>query len=185
MTLAFKEPEGFIYRPEVNGPIKAYQSPMLDLNNPTTFESTVHFPPPLPLDKLIVLSEIQQKMNMGLESREGALRQLGEEFPDEKLEEIRSELIADAKADGALKLVQNQITSSIVSLTGMMPDGTPPPGMAPGDGTGPGPFGQPGVISPLEKDVLQELAQTQAELVTEAYGTKMPQRRTPDQDKEE
>jgi hypothetical protein len=185
MTLAFKEPEGFIYRPEVNGPIKKFQMPVLDLNNPVTFESTVHFPPPLPLDKLIVLSEIQQKMNMGLESREGALRQLGEEFPDEKLEEIRSELIADAKADGALKLVQNQIAASIVSLTGMMPDGTPPPGAVPGDGTGPGPFGQPGVISPLEKDVLQELAQTQVDLVTEAYGTKMPQRRTPDQDKEE
>jgi hypothetical protein len=67
----------------------------------------------------------------------------------------------------------------------MMPDGTPPPGAVPGDGTGPGPFGQPGVISPLEKDVLQELAQTQVDLVTEAYGTKMPQRRTPDQDKEE
>jgi len=185
MTLAFKEPEGFMYRPEVNGPIKKFQMPVLDLNNPVTFESTVHFPPPLPLDKLIVLSEIQQKMNMGLESREGALRQLGEEFPDEKLEEIRSELISDAKADGALKLVQNQIAASIVSLTGMMPDGTPPPGAVPGDGTGPGPFGQPGVISPLEKDVLQELAQTQVDLVTEAYGTKMPQRRTPDQDKEE
>ena len=185
MTLAFKEPEGFMYRPEVNGPIKKFQMPVLDLNNPVTFESTVHFPPPLPLDKLIVLSEIQQKMNMGLESREGALRQLGEEFPDEKLEEIRSELIADAKADGALKLVQNQIAASIVSLTGMLPDGTPPPGAVPGDGTGPGPFGQPGVISPREKDVLQELAQTQVDLVTEAYGTKMPQRRTPDQDKEE
>jgi hypothetical protein len=185
MTLAFKEPEGFMYRPEVNGPIKKFQMPVLDLNNPVTFESTVHFPPPLPLDKLIVLSEIQQKMNMGLESREGALRQLGEEFPDEKLEEIRSELISDAKADGALKLVQNQIAASIVSLTGMMPDGTPPPGAVPGDGVGPGPFGQPGVISPLEKDVLQELAQTQVDLVTEAYGTKMPQRRTPDQDKEE
>jgi hypothetical protein len=184
-TLAFKEPELFVWDPAKNGPIKKFQLPVLDLNDPTTFESTVHFPPPLPLDKLIVLNEIQSKMAMGLESREGALRQLGEEFPDEKLEEIRAELIADAKADGALQLVRNQIASSIASLTGILPDGTTPPGQDPGQGVGPGPTGQPGVISPLEEGVLQELQQTQVELVTEAYGTKIPQKRTPDSDKPE
>lgn len=184
-TLAFKEPEVFVYNPLVNGPIKNYQLPVLDLNSPTTFESTVHFPQPLPLDKLIVLSEIAQKMQMGLESREGALRQLGEEFPDEKLEEIRAELISDAKADGAIQLVRNQIAASIASLTGILPSGEAPPGSKPGDGTGPGPFGQPGVVSPAEGAVLDELAKLQAELVTEAYGTKMPMRRTPDEDKPE
>ena len=184
-TLAFKEPELFIWDQAKNGPIKKFQLPVLDLNDPTTYESTVHFPPPLPLDKLIVLNEIQSKMAMGLESREGALRQLGEEFPDEKLEEIRAELIADAKADGALQLVRNQIASSIASLTGILPDGTTPPGQDPGQGVGPGPTGQPGVISPLEEGVLQELQQTQVELVTEAYGTKIPQKRTPDSDKPE
>ena len=185
LTLAFKEPEVFTYNPLINGPIKPSQMPVLDPNDPLTYESAVHFPPPLPLDKLIVLNEISQKMQLGLESREGALRQLGEEFPDEKLEEIRAELIADAKADGALQLVKNQILSSIVSLTGMMPDGSMPEGSAPGDGTGPGPTGQPGVISPMEKGVLEELQQTQVDLVTEAYGTKIPQRRTPDEDKPE
>jgi hypothetical protein len=184
-TLAFKEPELFIWDQAKNGPIKKFQLPVLNLDDPTTYESTVHFPPPLPLDKLIVLNEIQSKMAMGLESREGALRQLGEEFPDEKLEEIRSELIADAKADGALQLVRNQIASSIASLTGILPDGTTPPGQDPGQGVGPGPTGQPGVISPLEEGVLQELQQTQVELVTEAYGTKIPQKRVPDSDKPE
>jgi hypothetical protein len=184
-TLAFKEPELFTWDPAKNGPIKKFQLPVLDINDPTTYESTVHFPPPLPLDKLIVLNEIQSKMAMGLESREGALRQLGEEFPDEKLEEIRAELIADAKADGALALVKNQIASSIASLTGILPDGETPPGQDPGQGVGPGPTGQPGVISPLEEGVLQELQQTQVELVTEAYGTKIPQKRTPDSDKPE
>lgn len=184
-TLAFKEPELFIWDQAKNGPIKKFQLPVLDLNDPSTYESTVHFPPPLPLDKLIVLNEIQSKMAMGLESREGALRQLGEEFPDEKLEEIRAELIADAKADGALQLVRNQIASSIASLTGILPDGETPPGQDPGQGVGPGPTGQPGVISPVEEGVLQELQQTQVELVTEAYGTKIPRKRTPDSDKPE
>jgi hypothetical protein len=173
LTLAFKEPEAFIYNPDVNGPIKPQQLDALDLSDPLTYESVIHFPPPLPLDKLITLQEIQTKMAMNLESREGALRQLGEEFPDEKLEEIRAELIADAKADGALQLVKQQIQSAITSLTGMMPDGSTPPGAAPGDGTGPGPLGQPGVVTPFEE---QTLAQMQSDLVTKAYGTKLPGR---------
>lgn len=171
LTLAFKEPENFIYNPAINGPIKPGQLPQLDLLSPLTYESIVHFPQPLPLDKLIVLNEIQQKMNLNLESREGALRQLGEEFPDEKLEEIRAELIADAKSDGALNLVKQQINAAITSLTGMMPDGTMPPGAAPGDGTGPGPMGQPGVITPFEE---QTIAQLQQEIVVEAYGARTP-----------
>ena len=176
-TLAFKEPEMFNYNPLYNGPIKQNQLTKLDLNSPITYETIVHFAQPLPLDKMIVLSEIQMKMQMNLESREGALRQLGEEFPAEKLEEIRAELIADAKGDGAINLIKQQINSAITSLTGMMPDGTTPPGAAPGDGTGPGPLGQPGVITPFEE---QTLAQMQSELVTEAYGTKLPQYRSAD-----
>ena len=184
LTLSVKEPEVFTYNPLTNGPIKPTQLPQLDINDPITYESQVHFPPPLPLDKLIILSEIQSKMDKGLESREGALRQLGEEFPDEKLEEIRAELIADAKADGALALIRAQINSAIASLTGIMPEGAGelPPGAAPGDGTGPGPSGQPGVVTPFEE---QTLAQMQSELVTQAYGSKIPQRRTPDSEKAE
>jgi hypothetical protein len=179
LTLAFKEPELFTYNEVYNGPIKQSQLSQLDLQDPLTYQSNVHFPQPLPLDKLIVLNEIQQKMNMNLESREGALRQLGEEFPDEKLEEIRLELIADAKADGAINLIKSQINSAIASLTGIMPDGTAPPGADPGDGTGPGPLGQPGIITPFEE---QTLGQMQSELVTEAYGSKLPKHRSADSD---
>ena len=185
LTLAFKEPEVFIYNPVLNGPIKPSQLPELDLANPITYETQVHFPPPLPLDKIVILNEIQVKMDMGLESREGALRQLGEEFPDEKLEEIREELIRDAKADGALMLIRSQIQAAITSLTGMTPEGEAPPGATPGDGTGPGPSGQAGIISPMEKGVLDELQQVAVDLVTDAYGTKIPMQRTPDSDKPE
>ena len=88
-TLFFKEPETMVYNPDEDGPIKEGQLPMLDPNDPLTYMNYVQFPPPLPLDKLIVLNEIQTKISMGLESKEGALRTLGEEFPEEKLEEIR------------------------------------------------------------------------------------------------
>lgn len=177
LTLAVKEPELFIYNPDFNGPIKPDQRAVLDINDPITYETTVHFPQPLPLDKLIVLNEIQTKMGMNLESRKGALRTLGEEFPDEKLDEIRTELIEDAKADGALNLIKSQINSAIASLTGLLPDNQgmePAPGTDVGAGVGPGPSGQPGVVTPFEAQTLEQMS---TELVTKAYGTKIPQRR--------
>lgn len=177
LTLAVKEPELFIYNPDFNGPIKPDQRLVLDINDPLTYETTVHFPQPLPLDKLIVLNEIQTKMGMNLESRKGALRTLGEEFPDEKLDEIRTELIEDAKADGALNLIRSQINSAIASLTGLLPENQgmePAPGNDVGAGVGPGPSGQPGVVTPFEAQTLEQMS---TELVTKAYGTKIPQRR--------
>ena len=177
-TVAFKEPELFIWNPNFNGPIKQDQMPQLDPNDPLTYQNFAHFPPPLPLDKLIVLNEIQTMMSMNLESREGALRRLGEEFPNEKLEEIRSELIADAKSDGALNLLKGQINSAIMSLTGMLPDGTPA-GMSPAGGA-PGEEGAaPAGPTPFEQETL---AMLQSDLVTKAYGTKIPQRRGPNAD---
>ena len=181
LTLSVKEPEVFIYNPSFNGPIKPDQNPVADINDPTTYLTTIHFPQPLPLDKLILLNEIQTKMGMNLESREGALRTLGEEFPDEKLEEIRAELIQDAKADGALNLIKSQINSAIASLTGIMPDGSGElaPGQEAGAGVGAGPAGQPGVITPFEAETLGQMTN---DLVTKAYGTKIPQKRSPDED---
>jgi len=184
LTIAFKEPDLLKYNPAFNGPIKDDQLPVLNPADPITYETTVHFPQPLPLDKLILLSEIQQKMQMNLESRKGALRTLGEEFPDEKLDEIRTELIEDAKADGALQLMKSQIVSAITSLTGYQPseDST---GVGPGPGTGeagagvgPGPDGQAGIVTPFEAETVGQLA---ADLATKAYGTKLPQRRSPDE----
>ena len=176
LTLAVKEPEMFMYNPDFNGPIKSDQLQVCDPNDPLTYETTVHFPQPLPLDKLILLNEIQTKMSMNLESREGALRTLGEDFPDEKLEEIRSELIEDAKADGALNLIKSQINSAIASLTGILPEGQGElaPGQEAGAGVGPGPAGQPGIVTPFEAQTIEQM---QTDLVTKAYGTKLPQRR--------
>ena len=177
LNISVKEPNLLVYNPDFNGPIKPDQKPILDPNDPITYETTVHFPQPLPLDKLIVLNEIQTKMALGVESRKGALRQLGEEFPDEKLDEIRTELIDDAKSDGALNLIKSQINSAIASLTGLLPQNQgvePAPGTDVGAGVGPGPSGQPGIVTPFEAATIEQLG---ADLVTKAYGTKIPQRR--------
>ncbi len=195
-TLAVKEPQTFIYNPDVDGPIKEGQYPQLDPNDSVTYINYAQFPQPLPLDKLIVLNEIQTKLGMGLESKEGALRQLGEEFPEEKLLEIREELMADAQADGALQLVKIQIQKQIMDMTGMMPgpDGSSAIPMQPtvlgdgdvmGDGME-GPQDPDNPMNPASQEAKGMEVQAEAEirnkLVTDAYGTKIPQRRTVDRD---
>jgi hypothetical protein len=194
LNLAIKEPETMVYNPEEDGPIKPGQLPQLDPNDEITYANYVHFEPPLPLDKIVMLNELQQKMSMGLESKEGALRALGEEFPEEKLQEIRVELIEDAKSEGALNLVRAQISKQLMDLTGMMvgPDGTATP-MDPlmlgdGDLLGDGQLGPQGSGVAAEEDqaVSEEQLQGQDEirnsLVTGAYGTQIPARRAVDKD---
>ena len=130
------------------------------------------------------------KMGMGLESKEGALRTLGEEFPEEKLAEIRAEMMEDAKADGALNLLKTEISKQIMDLTGMMPgpDGmaTPMDPMMMGDGEvlGDGASGPPGVATIDNADLADMTgeAQLREELVVQTYGTKIPQRRATDPD---
>jgi hypothetical protein len=195
-TLFLKEPETMFYNPDVDGPIKEGQYPQLDPNDPISYQNYVQFPAPLPLDKLIALNEIQTKLGMGLESKEGALRTLGEEFPEEKLQEIRKELISDAEADGALQLVKIQIQKQIMDMTGMMPgpDGSSAIPMQPtelgdGDVMGDGVEGAPtpdNLKDPetqaMEGMEQQAEAEIRNKLVTDAYGTKIPQRRAVDKD---
>jgi hypothetical protein len=186
-TLAFKEPETFILNPDTDTPPKPDQVVQLDPNDPDTYRTYCHFPPPLPLDKLIVLNEIQSLLSLGLQSKEGALRDLGEEFPESKLQEIRKELIDDAVADGALRLVQTEIDQEIMSMTGQMapPDGTTAGGGATPGAAAPGPAagGAPAPTPTLDPQTMDNLTLGEAELrtrlVTEAYGTKLPTRQVP------
>ena len=191
LNLAVKEPEMLAYNPDEDGPIKDGQLTQLDPNDPLTYMSFAHFPPPLPLDKLVLLNELSQKMTMGLESKEGALRALGEEFPEEKLVEIRTELIADAQAEGSINLVKVQIQKQIMDLTGMMagPDGTATPVdpmmMGDGDVMGDGQLG-PQQESPEEEQAAMENMEAEQQiretLVNQAYGTQTPARSTVDKD---
>lgn len=188
LNLVVKEPETLIYNPEVDGNLKPGQLTQLDPNDPVTYLSFAHFPEPLPLDKLILMSELQQKMALGLESKEGALRSLGEEFPEEKLEEIRREMIEDAKADGALSLIKVQLQKEIMDMTGMMPGpeggtATPidPMMMGDGDVLGDGIQGDPEEdAEDPELNSNAEEAQGEATmreaLVQQAYGANIPTR---------
>lgn len=139
---------------------------------------------------------------MGLESRRGALQQLGEEFPDEKLAEIRDELMEDALADGAMQLLQASIAAEIFELTGIMPgqdgemtqqqtadqtESTKESTTAAGGKsvenktTTPVPVGPRTPIDPAALQQMQGEQNLRTKLVTQAYGTKIPLRRMPGQ----
>ena len=195
--LVIKEPQNLSWNPATDEILDPGQVAVLDPDDPITYQSYVHWAPPLPLDKLVVLQEIQLKLALNLESRQGALRALGEEFPDEKLAEIRQELIDDAKADGAMNLVNTAIQSEIANLTGMLPgNADDPAGMLPtsGGGTNGGPGGGmnsqpttqtpdsqlPPLLDPAAVMAAQGEQGIRNDLVTKAYGTKTPMRKQPD-----
>ena len=188
LNLALKEPELFTYDPNSNQvPLKPGQLDQINFNDPLTYRSIVMFPQPLPLDKLIALNEIQSKLSLGLESKEGALRALGEEFPAMKLAEIRQELQDDAVADGALKLIQTQIEQDIMTLTGQMPAPVGPGGAQAGSSASSGnamlPGAVPGNPTIMDDVLIADQIGDQAmrtKLVTQAYGTRLPQRRVPE-----
>ena len=130
-------------------------------------------------------------MGLGLQSKRGALAELGEESPDEKQREIFNELVQDRMEQGALDLINSSIGAAIVALTGMVPgqNGPEPQVVSAGgedvnsagggeggngDGGGGGPL--PGVTLPSE---VQQMAN---QLVQLAYGTKLAQRRSPAND---
>lgn len=181
-TLAYKEPETLALNPESDTIPKPEQLVILDPNDPETYRSYCHFPPPLPLDKLIVLNEIQSLLSLGLQSKEGALRDLGEEFPEAKLQEIRQELIDDALADGALKLVQTEIQNEIMTLTGMVSgaDGQAAPATPEQAAMAQQSAPTPQVLDPGILDAVQlGEGKVRERLLTDAYGTKLPQRQIP------
>jgi hypothetical protein len=154
----------------------------LDPTDPLTYHTTVHWPEPLPVDQLIKLNEAQAKMQLGLESKEGALRLLGEEFPREKLAEIFEELQDDAIDQGALDMMRAQIQQAIMLATGMISGEA---GVEPASAGGanvsttgaeaPSPLPGVGVASGVEGELVNKI-------VSKAYGARFAQRRNPNED---
>lgn len=179
-TLFLFEPEMLVYDPDTAG-LKTdpdQQADELDPTDPAVYRTACDFPPPLPVDVLIKLNEIQAKMALGLISKRGALRELGDEFPADMLAEIFDEQMDEARFQGALDLLKAQIASVILTMTGLPPEGVevPPPASpdsASGGTAAPQPLpGLPGLQSDTQ--------QLQTELVALAAGTRLPQLRNPD-----
>lgn len=187
-TLFVFEPEAALYNPETEGTIKEGQPLAVDPSDPLLYFSDIDWPSPLPVDRLVKLNEIGAMMNMDLESRRGALKDLGEQFPDDKLQEIYDELHEDAIRDGALRMLRTQTDSIIAELTGMVPqpDGTSELVEPEKDAEGniKPPSGGPGTINKINLDELDGAGSMNAlrEAVVNAYGTKLGARQLPTDD---
>ena len=182
------EPETLAYNPDTSGIMTEDQAPILSPKDPDIFNIDIVWPPPLPVDVLIKLNEIQMKMELGLESRVGALEDLNVEFPDEKLQELFREQIMDAKMQGALDIVKAHINAAIIDMTGTVPEGVteqaPPPAAPAGK---PGQPNPPAPKQPPPKPQVADMSQQitrglgdegkniLSDLVTVAFGTKLPQ----------
>lgn len=184
-TAAVFEPEWLVYNPSLGEPPEMDALPQLDPADPLTYKVQVHWPEPLPVDVLIKLNEVQAKMALGLESKEGALRALGEEFPREKLGEIFEELRDDSIDQGALDMLRAQINQAVMLATGLLPSPDGGASMVPAGGAnvtnaggpqaGNGPLpGTQAVGSPAEGMINN--------IVAKAYGARFAQRRVPDEE---
>ena len=176
--------------PERDPPLADGQLEELDPNDPVTFRNTVKYMSPLPLDELIALNEIQAKMGLGLESKEGALSTLGEKYPAEKLQELTEELHQDALEQGALDMLNAQITGAIELLTGISRD---PEATGANDQQGGGEVKSAGgsdvtsagAAEPLPGPTFMEdpgVKDIMNQITTMAAGTKLPQLRNPVKD---
>jgi len=195
-TLFIHEPDQILYNPNTDGIKQPDQPDLINPEDPDVYQTDVMWPPPLPIDMVIRLSEIQAKMALGLESKKGALRDLNEEFPDEKLQELFEEQVVDVKQAAALSLIKAQADSAIIQATGVIPEGTEPvPPQAPPGGAKPnnpsaaaGPVPKPPVlpsnpgIADLAKIAGVTSANVAEDIAVQAAGTKLPQRRNPDKD---
>lgn len=183
-TLFLFEPDTLIYDQNTDGILEepGIQPLVLDPSDPELYDISVVWPPPLPVDETIKLSEIQVKKQLGLESTIGALRELGEEFPDEKMQELYNEIIEDEKQKAALTILRAHISAIIMRMTGLIPEGYAEPEPEPGPDEPSRPKAsidsQPLPDLPSIGDITGLTdANMVSDIVTRAYGTKLPQRR--------
>lgn len=175
-TCAVFEPQMLQFNPGVAAPPEPDQAVVLDPADPVVYQTQIHWPEPLPVDVLIKLNEVQSKLALGLESKRGALKILGEEFPNEKMLEIFEELRDDALDQGALDMLRAQIQQAVMLTTGIIPgqEGESSVVSAGGEAGG-GPL--PGVpaIGDAEGQMINNIIQR-------AYGARFAQRRVPDEE---
>jgi Phage portal protein, SPP1 Gp6-like len=191
-TAALYMPEMLQVDPSRDAPLEDGQLAVLDPADPLTYRNTVVFASPLPIDKLIALNEIQMEMALGLESKRGALKKLGEAYPAEKLEELLNELHQDALEQGALDLLNSQIMVLVSMMTGLPPGGPDAGGStqdqaAPGvtSAGGPGVNTASGVAPPPTIGSDPGVKSLMENLTTIAAGTKQIQVRNPLKDPED
>lgn len=189
------EPWTVEYDPNTDGVFKPEigQMPIINAADPQVYNIETVWEPPLPIDTLIKLQEIQLKLGLSLESKRGALADLGEQFPDEKMQELFEEQKQDDMMAAARQLVMAHIQSITMALTGIVPEGvdTAPDQQTTKNADGsespvdkpPAQQNMPTLPTPDLSDVLSGSDTMMQDIVTQAYGTKLPSQRIPTENK--
>lgn len=126
-TLFLFEPSTTMYDQNTMGIMGDNQPPVISPADPQVYNIDIRFPAPLPQDQLVLLNEIQAKLMLELESKKGALQALGEQYPDEKLQELFQEQLDDTKMAAAKRLLSTHIDAVIAMMTGVLPEGAGTP----------------------------------------------------------
>lgn len=198
-TMFLEEPDTIFFDPNTDGMIEdpEIQLDSIDPEDPITYDLDVYWPPPLPVDLIVKLNEIMMKMQLGLESKRGALLDLGEQFPDEKRQELWEEQMVEAKMDGATQIIKSQIAAAVMEWTGIIPEGygeqanMPEPGTTKTTTTATGtksvtktnPLPKPlaiGGLGDLTNVIGKQGNDMLTQMTIQAYGTKVPQARNVD-----
>ncbi len=122
-TLFVFEPASVNYDQSTDGIMRDGQPAFIDPADPQVYNLEITWPEPLPTDTLVKLNELMVLLQLGLESKKGALKELGEQFPDEKLQELFLEQVDDLNMDAAKRIKTAQIDAAIIALTGIVPEG--------------------------------------------------------------
>ena len=173
---------------------KKGQKPVINPDDPEVYNIRTVWEPPLPIDTLIKLQEIQVKLGLELESKTGALKDLGYQFPDEKRQELFEEQIEDLQMTAAKQVLSAHVAAFTAAATGFVPSGNMEPvdqkPVKEGETAPPVPPAQQNVpelpqlpdLTGIVSDAGQQMF---ADLLTQAYGTKLPSRRmSPDADQD-
>ena len=122
-TLWTFEPDTLQFNPDTDGILNdpRVQQPFIDMNDPEAYRTECKWESPLPVDLLVKLQELMLLFQLGLVSKTGALRELGEEFPDEILQELFEEQVTEAQQDAAKQVLQAHIAAMTMQLTGINP----------------------------------------------------------------
>lgn len=195
-TLLYAEPDQIYYNPNTDGIMQEGQPPFIDPDDNDVYKIDIEWRPPLPVDVIIKLQEIEQKIMLGLESKKGALRELGEEFPDEKLKELFDEQIDEIKQDSAKMILKAQAQAITMALTGIVPEDAEPVDNEPpkpnADGSTPPAAPTPPAqqqqnlpnlpnLAPDVASIIGESGKNMfADIVRDAYGSKQSPRRNID-----
>lgn len=88
------------------------------VTNKEFYTTKVQFPDTLPKDRLLELQQIQLEMQMGLESRMGAMRRLNKDNPTQLIEEIEAERLQEEQRmlESQMRQVEVNLVNQIKSV---------------------------------------------------------------------